>query len=184
MTPASLDQAQLERILAVGRSLVSELDLESVLDQVLNAARELTCARYAALGVLDERKEELERFLFVGIDEQLRRRIGPLPRGRGVLGELIRDPKPLRMNYVRDHPRSYGLPIGHPPMTSFLGAPVRIRGEIFGNIYLTDKEGAEEFSDADERLVNVLAEWAAVAIDNARLYERAERRRSELERAV
>jgi signal transduction histidine kinase len=170
--------------LAVGRALVSELDLETVLNQVLETARDLTSARFAALGILDEQKGELERFLTVGLDDEVRRAIGPLPRGHGVLGELIRNPHPLRLPDVTQHPRSYGFPPGHPPMTSFLGVPISIRGEAYGNLYLTDKAGGEEFTESDEQLVVVLSEWAAVAIDNARLYENVERRRAELERAV
>ena len=142
-------------------------------------------ARYAALGVLDEEKRELERFLHVGIDERTRRAIGPLPRGRGVLGELIRQPKALRLADVGEHPRSYGFPAGHPPMKSFLGVPITIRGEAFGNLYLTEKVGGGgEFDDLDERSVVVLADWAAVAIENARLYQSEHRRKLELERAV
>ena len=181
---ATLGQQQLARLLAVGRALVSELDLESVLNQVLETARDLTSARYAALGILDERKAELERFLTVGLDDETRRTIGPLPRGHGVLGELIRNPQPLRLPDVTEHARSYGFPPGHPPMTTFLGVPVSVRGEAYGNLYLTDKAGGEEFTDSDEQLVVVLSEWAAVAIDNARLYESVARRRAELERVV
>jgi signal transduction histidine kinase len=180
----SLDRAQLERLLEVGRNLVSELELEPVLSNVLDAARDLTGARYAALGILDRHKQGLERFKYVGLDEQTAAQIGPLPRGRGVLGELIRDPRPLRLRAVHEHPRSYGFPAGHPAMTSFLGVPVIVRGEAWGNLYLADKRDAREFSDEDERLVILLAQWAAVAVDNARLYETAERRRAELERAV
>jgi signal transduction histidine kinase len=179
-----LGEDALRRLLEVGRTLVSELDLESVLRRLLETARELTGARYAALGILDEGKEELERFITVGIDEDTRRAIGPLPRGRGVLGELIRIPEPLRLADVTAHPRSYGFPPGHPAMTTFLGVPVAVRGEAYGNLYLTDKENGVEFSEDDEQLVVVLSEWAAVAIDNARLYQRVERRRAELERAV
>jgi signal transduction histidine kinase len=183
-TPTGLSEAELRRLLAVGRALVADLDLESVLHHVLETARDLTGARYAALGILDEDKDELERFLFIGLDENARETIGPLPRGRGVLGELIRNPEPLRLADVTAHPRSYGFPPGHPPMTTFLGVPVAIRGEAWGNLYLTDKEGGEEFDERDEQLVVVLSEWAAVAIDNARLYDRVARRRAELERAV
>ena len=181
---ATLGREELSRLLAVGRALVSELDLESVLQQALETARELTGARYAALGILDEDKRELERFLTVGLDDETRRAIGPLPRGHGVLGELIRHPEPLRLADVTEHPRSYGFPPGHPPMTTFLGVPVAVRGEAYGNLYLTDKEGGAEFTEADEQLVIVLSEWAAVAIDNARLYENVARRRADLERAV
>jgi signal transduction histidine kinase len=179
-----LSQAELERLLAVGRALVSELDLQSVLSHLLETARDLTAARYAALGILDERKRELERFLTLGVDDATRRLIGPLPRGHGVLGELIREPQPLRLHDVTEHPRSYGFPAGHPPMTTFLGVPVSVRGEAYGNLYLTDKEGGADFTERDERLLVVLSEWAAVAIYNARLYESTEQRRSELERAV
>jgi signal transduction histidine kinase len=179
-----LEETQLTRLLDVGRSLVSELDLEAVLTQVLDAARDLTHARYAALGVLDSDKRELERFLFVGIDEQTRAEIGPLPRGHGILGELIRDPKPLRLRRISDHPRSYGFPSGHPEMTTFVGVPVTVRGEVYGNLYLSEKADGAEFDERDERLLVVLAEWAAVAIENARIYEAAERGRVELERAA
>jgi two-component system, NarL family, sensor histidine kinase DevS len=181
---AQLSETELNRLLEVGRALVSNLDLESVLGQVLRTARELTRARYAALGILDEDKNELERFLYIGIDEETRRAIGPLPRGRGVLGELIRDPRPRRLHDVAEHPRSYGFPPGHPPMRAFLGVPITIRGKAYGNLYLTDKEGGADFSESDEHLVVVLSEWAAVGIDNARLYQNVERRRAELERAV
>ena len=181
---ATLGQAELSRLLDVGRALVSELDLEAVLRQVLETARDLTSARYAALGILDEDKRELERFLTVGLDDETRRSIGPLPRGHGVLGELIRDPRPLRLPDVTEHPRSYGFPPGHPPMITFLGVPVEVRGEAYGNLYLTDKEGGAKFTESDEQLAVVLSEWAAVAIDNARLYENVERRRVDLERAV
>jgi signal transduction histidine kinase len=179
-----LHEPQLRRLLEVGRGLVAELDLETVLRQVIETARDMTGARYVALGILDEHKEELERFLYVGIDDETRRQIGPLPRGQGVLGELIRTPKPLRLGDVTEHPRSYGFPPGHPPMTTFLGVPIVVRGEGYGNLYLTEKEGGEEFDESDEELALVLAEWAAIAIDNARLYESVERRRGELERAV
>jgi signal transduction histidine kinase len=178
-----LDGDQLARLIEVGRSLVAELNLPTVLDRVLETAREITGARYAALGILDEEKEELEQFLTVGIDDERRTQIGSLPRGRGVLGLLIREPKPLRLAEVGAHPDSYGFPPNHPPMTTFLGVPVRIRGEAWGNLYLTDKEGGP-FTQEDEEALLVLADWAAIAIENARLYEGVERRRGDLERAV
>ena len=180
----SLSESQLRRLLAVGRSLVTELDIETLLSQVLEAAKELTGARYAALGILGPEKSSLERFLNLGIDEETRKGIGPLPQGRGVLGELIRHPEPLRLERVGDHPRSYGFPPGHPPMNSFLGVPIQIRGEAFGNIYLTEKSDSRQFDERDEALLVILADWAAVAIDNARVYEQSEKRRAELERAV
>jgi signal transduction histidine kinase len=167
----------------VGRGLVSNLELETVLSSLVEVARELTGARYAALGVLDERRRELERFITAGIDDEQRTAIGALPRGRGVLGELIRDPKPLRLDDVSDHPRSYGFPASHPRMTTFLGVPVMIRGEAFGNLYLTDKHGGP-FDESDEAAATTLADFAAIAIENARLYAQAESRRQELERAV
>ena len=179
-----LDEERLARLVDVGRSLVAELDLETVLRNVLEAARELTGARYAALGILDDRRASLERFLTSGIDDELHRRIGALPHGRGVLGELIRDPKPLRLADVGKHPRSYGFPLHHPQMTTFLGVPILIRGVSFGNLYLADRDGGEEFTEADERALVVLADWAAVAIDNARAYRLVDARRDELERAL
>ena len=183
-TSLELSNAQLRRLLDVGRAVVAELDVEAVLRSILETARDLTAARYAALGILDDQKQELERFVFVGIDAEMRRMIGPLPRGHGVLGELIRDPRPLRLADVTRHERSYGFPPGHPPMTTFLGVPINIRGEPYGNLYLTDKAGGAAFDERDEESTIVLSEWAAIAIDNARLYEDVARRRAELERAV
>lgn len=179
-----LDEPQLRSLLDIGRSLVAELDLEAVLHHVLGAARDMTGARYAALGILDERKNGLERFLFLGLDEEQRRIIGDLPRGRGVLGELISNPEPLRLEEVSAHPRSYGFPPGHPPMRTFLGVPIEIRGEAWGNLYLTDKEGGDAFTRRDEELAILLSDWAAIAIDNARLYASLERRNAELERVA
>jgi signal transduction histidine kinase len=177
-----LDNRRLGLLIAVGRALVARLDLEGVLELVLDAARDLTGARYAALGILDERKRELERFLTLGVDPETRAAIGELPRGRGVLGELIRHAEPLRLADVSAHPSAHGFPPGHPPMRSFLGVPVLIRGEAWGNLYLTEKEGGAEFGEADEAAVLVLADWAAIAIENARLYEDLARRRDEVER--
>jgi signal transduction histidine kinase len=175
---------QIRRLLHVGRTLLGEHDTEAVLDKILQEAREMTGARYAALGVLDETRRELERFVTVGIDEPARRTIGEPPRGRGVLGVLIDDPRPLRLADVGRHPHSYGFPMGHPDMRSFLGVPILVRGEAWGNLYLTEKEGGGEFTAEDEEAVVALAQWAATAIDNARLYEHSERRREQLERAV
>ena len=175
---------QIRRVFDVGRALVSEHDTETILERILNEAREITGARYAALGVLDETRQELERFLTVGIDAATHRVIGDLPRGRGVLGVLINDPRPLRLADVGQHPQSYGFPMGHPAMHSFLGVPIVVRGEGWGNLYLTEKEGGEEFTSEDEEAAMLLAQWAATAIDNARLYESTERRRQQLERAV
>jgi signal transduction histidine kinase len=180
----SLESERLTRLIEVGRSLMSELDLEALLQRILEVARELTGARYAALGILDDRREELERFLTIGIDEAERRAIGDPPRGRGVLGELISHPTPLRLADVELHPRSYGFPIGHPQMHTFLGVPIVVRGSAWGNLYLTEKAGGAEFSEADEAALVVLSDWAAIAIENARLYQDVRGRRDELERAV
>lgn len=168
----------------LARDVLAELDTEKVLRRVLGAACELTGARYAALGVLDEQRAELERFITLGIDEEEARGIGPLPRGRGVLGELIRDPVPLRLADVGEHPHSYGFPAGHPLMKTFLGVPIFISGLPFGNLYLTEKEGGEEFTEADEEGVVLLAGFAGLAIDHARRYAIAERRGERLQRAV
>jgi signal transduction histidine kinase len=179
-----LHEHRLARLIDAGRGLLSELDLETVLDRLLQTATDLTGARYVALGVLDEGRRELLRFLTRGIDEETHRAIGDLPRGRGILGVLIDDPRPLRLDDVGDHPRSYGFPPGHPPMRSFLGVPILIRGQAWGNLYLTEKAGGEPFSSEDEEAAIVLADWAAIAIENARLYRDVAARREELERAV
>jgi len=181
---ATPEDLWLRRLLEVGRTLVTELDIEKVLDRVLATAREITGARYAALGILNERRTELEQFLTSGVDERARKAIGDLPRGRGVLGALIEDPAPLRLKDVSAHPSSYGFPMGHPVMRSFLGVPIVIRGEAWGNLYLTEKEQSAEFSEQDERAAVILADWAALAINNARLYEASEHRRQEAEKAV
>src|SRR4051794_3397708 len=179
-----LDERRLRRVLEVGRTVVSELDLEVVLRRVLEVAQELTDARYAALGVLDADKRELERFITAGASEAMRQEVGDLPRGRGVLGVLIREPQSLRLTDVSAHPRSYGFPAGHPPMRSFLGVPVLVRGEAYGNLYLTDKQGADAFDADDQEAIELLASWAGIAIDNARAYASEQRRRVELEQAV
>ncbi len=179
----ALDEPRLRELIDVGRSLVAELDPEVIFRQVLEVACELTGARYAALGVLDEDRHELERFITHGIDEEARQVIGNLPRGRGVLGLLIEQPRPLRLGDVGRHPRSYGFPPGHPPMTNFLGVPVMIRGHAWGNLYLTEKLGGD-FGEADEQSAMILAEWAAIAVENARLYRSVQSRNDEMERAV
>jgi signal transduction histidine kinase len=182
-TSDALDEARLRQLIEVGRGLVAELDPELVLGRVLEVACELTGARYAALGVLDRDRKRLERFITHGIDPPTRETIGNLPSGHGVLGLLIEDPRPLRLVNVGDHPRSYGFPPGHPPMTGFLGVPIMIRGEAWGNLYLTEKEGGE-FDEADEQAATILAGWTAIAVENARLYHRVETQRDEMERAI
>jgi len=167
----------------VGRSLMTELDLAAVLERVLQTAREITGARYAALGILDAQRSALEQFLTSGIDDETRRAIGDLPRGRGVLGALIEQPRALRLKDVGQYPSSYGFPAGHPPMHSFLGVPILVRSQAWGNLYLTEKQGGD-FTERDEEAATILADWAAIAIDNARTYETSERRRVEAEKAI
>ena len=179
---ASSEEPWIRQLLDVGRALTKELDQRVVLDRVLETAREVTGARYAALGILNEQRSELEQFLTLGVDDETHRAIGELPRGRGVLGVLIDHPQPLRLVEVGQHPSSYGFPAGHPVMRSFLGVPIVIRGEVWGNLYLTEKQGGE-FTARDEEAAVILADWAAIAIDNARLYETSEHRRAEAERA-
>jgi signal transduction histidine kinase len=171
-------------ILDVARSVLSDLDLDVVLNRVLEAAQGLTEARYAAIGVLAPTRNELARFITKGIDAPTHRAIGALPRGRGVLGALIEDPVPLRIAEVSSHPRSYGFPHGHPPMSAFLGVPILVDGEPFGNLYLTEKAGGVEFSDDDEQAVVALAEFAGVAIDHARRYTGTKERHDSLEQTV
>jgi signal transduction histidine kinase len=179
-----MQDSALHTLIEVGHGLFEETEPERILTRVLEVARELTGARYAALGVLNERRDALERFVTVGLDDATREALGDPPRGHGVLGELIRDPQPLRLADVGAHPHSYGFPIGHPPMTSFLGVPILIRGQAWGNLYLTDKHGGDEFSADDEKAVSVLAEWAAIGIANARRLTDVRDRRDELERTV
>ncbi|HEX6601118.1 MAG TPA: GAF domain-containing sensor histidine kinase, partial [Solirubrobacterales bacterium] len=126
----------------------------------------------------------LERFIYLGIDDEERREIGELPRGHGVLGELIREPVPLRLDDVNLHPRAYGFPPGHPPMHSFLGVPITIRGEAYGNLYMTEKQGAASFDEADEEAAKTLATWASIAIENARLYTSLSEREEQIERTL
>ena len=161
----------LDAVLAVG----SDLDLQTVLHRIVEAAVRLADARYGALGVIGT-QGKLSQFLTVGIDEETRARIGPLPHGHGLLGVLIRDPQPLRLDDLAEHPATSGFPRHHPPMKSFLGVPIRIRDEVFGNLYLTEKRTAAAFDEEDESVVQALAAAAGVAIENARLYEDARRR--------
>jgi two-component system, NarL family, sensor histidine kinase DevS len=175
----ALDETRLRRLVDVGPTLGAELELDSVLDKLLIVAREVTGARYAAVGVLGPRRDHLERFVTQGVNEEARRQIGELPHGHGVLGVLIRDPRPLRLHDVSEHPLSYGFPPGHPPMGNFLGVPVRIGGEAWGNLYLTEKEGGD-FDEGDEQAACVLARWAGLAIEHARFHEQTRTQRDEL----
>lgn len=158
-----------ERLLAVGVAIFSRHDVDQVLQEVVDAAREVVGARYAALGVLGPDGETLVQFVTSGIDSEVRARIGDTPRGRGLLGHVIREAKPIRTADLNRHPQRHGFPPHHPPMTSFLGVPVKGRTSAFGNLYLTDKIGAPEFSDEDEAIAVLLAAQAAVAVENAGL---------------
>jgi signal transduction histidine kinase len=155
--------------------IASDLDLHNTLDRIVEAAARIAGAQYAALGVIGPDRRLVE-FLTHGITPQQHAAIGNLPTGRGVLGLLIEEPRPVRMPDITEHPRSYGFPANHPPMHSFLGVPIHIRDQVFGNLYLANKQGADQFTDDDEQLVVALAAAAGVAIDNARLYELASRR--------
>ncbi|MFJ9442418.1 GAF domain-containing protein [Kitasatospora sp. NPDC101235] len=161
----------LEAVLSVGR----ELDLTQVLRRIVEAAAVLVDARYAALGVIGPDGETLSQFHTVGLSDEEIERIGPYPTGRGLLGELIHHPATLRLADLTEHSSSVGCPVHHPVMRTFLGVPVRVRDEVFGNLYLTDKQGGEEFDADDEAVISTLAVAAGVAIDNARLYEEAQR---------
>ena len=166
---------RLRVLVDAGIALSSELSLDALLQQIVETAAQLTGARYAALGVIDRTGHGLERFLTTGIDAETHAAIGDLPRGRGILGVLIRDAEPLRLHDLGDDPRSVGFPAHHPPMKSFLGVPILLRGVAYGNLYLTEKEGGGDFSDEDEELTQLLAAQAAVAIENTRLYETSTR---------
>ena len=157
----------LEAVLSVGR----ELDLEQALRSIVQAAAVLVDAEYAALGVITPDGERLSEFLTEGVTDEQIAEIGHYPEGHGILGELIRHPEPLRLTKISEHPASYGFPAHHPPMNTFLGVPIRVRDQIFGNLYLTEKRGGAEFDEEDEAVLATLAVAAGVAIDNARLYE-------------
>ncbi|WP_312886909.1 GAF domain-containing sensor histidine kinase [Actinocrinis puniceicyclus] len=167
----------LEAVVGIG----SGLDLEQALGRIAQAAATLVDAQYGALGVLGEDRRRLSRFITVGLTPEQIRAIGPYPEGHGLLGELIRRPEPLRTDDLAQHPNSYGFPANHPPMHSFLGVPIRVRDEVFGNLYMTEKRGGVPFDADDEAVLTALAAAAGVAIDNARLYDEARRREAWLE---
>jgi signal transduction histidine kinase len=150
----------------------SDLDLHTVLQTIIATAADVVEAKYGALGVLDESGTRLSDFITVGIDDAGREEIGHLPEGHGILGLLIIDPKPLRLPDLSEHPDRFGFPPNHPPMTSFLGVPIAVRGKVFGNLYLCDKAGGDVFSDVDQELAVGLAAAAGIAIENARLHAR------------
>ena len=165
--------ARLQALTIAGMSLTSELDSATVLQRVVDQARAVARAKYAALGVFDE-DGEVDQFITSGISEEERARIGPLPRGRGLLGVLQKERTTLRLRDLHAHPSSVGFPQHHPAMRSFLGTPILFRGASLGNLYLTEKQGADEFSVDDEEAVRTLAAQAAIAIENARLYQQLE----------
>ena len=184
MESATPSEPRLRALLEAGMALASELSLDSLLQRLTELAAELTGARYAALGVIDPSGSRLERFITFGVDDETRTAIGDPPLGRGILGALITDARPLRLHAISDDPRSVGLPPNHPPMSSFLGVPVLLRGVAYGNLYLSEKEDGSDFSKADQALVELLAAQAAVAIENARLYESATRWSRQLESLI
>ena len=166
---------RLRILVDAGIALSSELSLDVLLQRLVETAAELTGAHYAALGVIDQTGTALERFLTTGIDADTHAAIGDLPKGRGILGVLIRESAPLRLANLADDPRSVGFPAHHPPMHTFLGVPILLRGVAYGNLYLTEKEGGGGFSDDDQEVIQLLAAQAAVAIENTRLYETSTR---------
>jgi signal transduction histidine kinase len=175
MDALSVSEGRLRALFAAGLAVTSELSLDMLLQRLVEAAADLTGAGFAALGVIGSTGLDLERFVTHGVDAETHAAIGALPRGRGILGALIREAKPLRLHDLAEDPRSVGFPPGHPAMRSFLGVPILLRGVSYGNLYLTEKQGGEDFTEEDEELVTLLARQAAVAIENARLYEASTR---------
>jgi signal transduction histidine kinase len=178
---ATPDQIRLRALFEATVALTSELSLDALLLKLVETAATLTDARYAALGVIDEAGTGLERFVTTGVDDEAQSAIGELPHGRGILGVLIREAHPLRLHDLGDDPRSVGFPPNHPPMRTFLGVPILLRGIAYGNLYLTEKRTGADFGEEDLELVTLLAAQAAVAIENARLYESATRWSRQLE---
>jgi signal transduction histidine kinase len=174
--------SQLRTLVRAGMILSSQLSLKAVLQRIVNMACKLVNARFGALGVLDG-KGGLGQFITAGIDEKTKRAIGPLPVGKGILGVLVHEAMPLRLKDLTKDPQAHGFPANHPPMRSFLGVPIISKGKAFGNLYLTEKDGAEEFSEADQTLAMTLATQAAIAIENANLYEALQRSYQELKRS-
>ena len=168
------DPAKLRRVLDATLLIEADLELPALLRHVIDEARSMTGARYGAIGVLNDDRTALAEFLTVGLEPEDEAVIGARPTGKGVLGLLITDPEPLRLPCIGDHRESFGFPEGHPPMSSFLGVAIRARGEVYGNLYLTDKAGWSEFTADDEALVEALALAAGIAIENARLHQRVQ----------
>ena len=176
------EEVRSRMLIEAGLALASELDLDAVLERIVELAVAITGARYGALGVLGGTTPQIERFITQGVTDEERAAIGHLPEGNGILGLLIREARPMRIPEIGDDPRAAGFPPNHPRMHSFLGAPVRALGQVFGNIYLTEKQGAREFTEDDEAALVVLATQAGVAIENARLYEESRHAQQELAR--
>ncbi len=174
-TEASRVRRRFETLVSAGVAIFSEHSLEGVLQQIVDSAREVVGARYAALGVLGSDRKTLSQFVTSGLSPAERDRIGDLPRGRGLLGLVIREPRPIRSADINRHPQRFGFPPHHPPMQSFLGVPIRSRGEVFGNLYLTEKVGPQGFDREDEAIAVLLAAHAAVAVENARLHDESQR---------
>jgi len=178
MTPnleSESTRQRFERLIRAGIRINEAHSLETVLQEIADSARDVTGGRYAALGILDPSGQELAQFVASGLTEEQQRRIGALPRGRGVLGHLIRDPRPIRIADISRHPAAVGFPPEHPRMRSFLGVPVTGRRGPLGNLYISEKVGAPEFSREDEALAVMLAAQAAVAVENARLFDETNR---------
>src|SRR4249920_1767959 len=171
--PATEASQRLRTLVQTGIAITSELSLDGVLERIVEAAAHVTNAQYAALGVIDRAGTGLERFVTYGMTDEVEKQIGDPPHGRGILGVVIRDARNLRLHDLSEHPRSVGFPPGHPPMSTFLGVPIVLRSVAYGNLYLTEKDGGGDFTDEDEELVSLLAAQAAVAVENARLYESA-----------
>jgi signal transduction histidine kinase len=181
MSAVTPSENRLRALFAASMAITSELSLDALLQRLVETAADITRARYAALGVIDPSGSQLERFLTTGVDAETHAAIGDLPRGRGILGVLIGEAKSLRLHELGEDPRSVGFPPNHPPMRSFLGVPILLRGVAYGNFYLTEKAGGEDFTDEDQELVTLLAGQAAVSIENARLYEATTQWSSQLE---
>ena len=166
------DPDKMRRLMGAMLMIAADVELTELLRHLVEEAKSLVQAHYAALGVLNPARTRLEQFITVGLSQAEEALIGDRPTGRGVLGLLITEPAPLRLSHLEEHAGRYGFPANHPPMTSFLGVPVRVRDDVYGNLYLTDKEGATEFTDEDEALAEALALAAGIAIENNRLHDR------------
>ena len=173
-SPAQSDEGRLRRLVEAGILINAERSLDAVLQTVVDSARDVIGARYAALGVVDSNRTELGQFVTSGMTREERERLGAPPSGKGILGMLLTDPRPVRLADLGSHPRAHGFPPHHPPMTSFLGVPIQGRRGVIGNLYLTEKVGGPEFTEEDEAVAVLLAASAAVAIENAALYEESQ----------